>query len=658
MFFENLTKQSPRKHDYFHFSEEEMQLISAGVKTLHAAIYTQPGLYWNETAKVWQTEPCRGIGFIDNQGHLHGILDEKLDGKLFYCTSDQKWIILVTETFVRTLENVSADEIRQAGFSSREEFCENVSGNANADGSVLVIFFRFRRVNHSFTGRKLKYITTPIYYPSGDPHAGHAHTSVMADIIKRWNLIQGNWVAMSTGVDENGQKMQQKISESNLSTEAYLEHRNKQFHDLFTSLNVDFNHFVRTSLPDEHRISVLTALQKVYEQNGFEKNEYAGLYCEGCEMFKTPADLDENGFCKDHKKKPIEVAETNYLFPLEPHREWLRSYILENPRWIQPESVRNEILNLLENELPPLCISRPKSRVTHGIELPFDKDYVTYVWFDALLNYISTLEYYKFDEERAQYWQHSCHLIGKDISKPHCIYWPIMLRVLGLNPVGNVWVHGHWLGEDNRKMSKERGNVVDPVKAIKIFGPEVFRFYLAKNMGNNDSPMGYELIRQCCNADLVNNIGNVFFRVLTLVSRNLNGVIPELNGTDENCEIFLDGIFKSVREMATAEPTLFNIRDCAVLITEIASKLNGFLSLQKPWQLTGEAQAHILICALETLRLMWQLAVPIMPQTAEKALAEMGLNSGVDLHQRIFKKGHIIGKGFIAFPKIDKSEVE
>ena len=186
----------------------------------------------------------------------------------------------------------------------------------------------------------------------------------------------------------------------------------------------------------------------------------------------------------------------------------------------------------------------------------------------------------------------------------------------------------------------------------------MFRFYLAKNMGNNDSPMGYELIRQCCNADLVNNIGNVFFRVLTLVSRNLNGVIPELNGTDENCEIFLDGIYRSVREMAMAEPTLFNIRDCAVLITEIASKLNGFLSLHKPWQLTGEAQAHILICALETLRLMWQLAVPIMPQTAEKALAEMGLNSGVDLLQRIFKKGHIIGKGFIAFPKIDTSEVE
>ena len=658
MFFENLTSQRPRKHNYFCFSEEEMQLISGGVKTLHAVNYTHAGLQWNDTEKVWQIEPCRGAGFIDAQGHLQGTLKEKLDGKLFYCTCDQKWIILVTETFVRTLDEVSDEEIRQSGFSSRDEFCTSLDVKADNDSPSFVIFFRFRRINHSFTGRTLKYITTPIYYPSGDPHAGHAHTSVMADIIKRWNLIQGNWIALSTGVDENGQKMQQKIRESGLSTEDYLEHRNKQFRDLFASLNVDLDHFVRTSLPDAHRVSVLTALQTVYDKNGFEKTEYAGLYCEGCEMFKTAADLDENGFCRDHKKKPVEVAETNYLFPLEPHREWLKSYIQDHPQWIQPESVRNEILNLLEHELPPLCISRPKSRVSHGIELPFDKDYVTYVWFDALLNYISTLEYYNFNEERAEFWKHSCHLIGKDISKPHCIYWPIMLRVLGLNPVSNVWVHGHWLGDDNRKMSKERGNVVDPVKAIRIFGPEVFRFYLAKNMGSNDSPMGYELILKCCNADLVNNIGNVFYRVMTLVSRNLDGVIPELNGTDENCRFFLDDIFKSVKEMATAEPTLFNIRDCAVLMTEIASKLNGFLSLHKPWTLEKEAQAQILVCSLETLRLLWQLAVPIMPQTAEKALAAMGLNSGVELAPRVFRKGHILGKGFIPFPKIDKTELE
>jgi methionyl-tRNA synthetase len=657
MFFENLTRQRPRNHQYFQFSEEEMRMAAAGTKTLHAAKYQSFDLHWNKLSQCWQPDPCFGAGSADLQGHLHGILDEHLDGKLFFCTSDQKWIILVTETFIRQWKNVSDEEIRSAGSVSKDHFAKAVFSGTVPGEEDWIIFFRFRRINHSFTGRKLKYITTPIYYPSGDPHAGHAHTSVMADIIKRWNLLQGNWVAMSTGVDENGQKMQQKIRESGLSAQEYLEFRNKQFYTLFNDLHVDFNHFVRTSLPDEHLNSVTAALQQVWEQNGFVKTEYAGLYCEGCEMFKTAADLDENGYCRDHKKKPVQVTETNYLFPLEPHREWLRQHILENPRWIQPESVRNEMLNLLEDELPPLCISRPKTRVQHGIELPFDRDDVTYVWFDALLNYISTLGYCNFDAAKKQYWQNSCHLIGKDIAKPHCIYWPIMLHVLGIEPVGSVWAHGHWLGEDNRKMSKDRGNVVDPVRVIEIFGPEVFRFYLAKNMGSTDSPMGYELIRQCCNADLVNNIGNVFFRVMTLADRNLGGVVPAISELDENSRIFLEDICAQVKETATAEPTLFKIRDYAVLITEISTKLNGFLSERKPWKLEGEEQKSVLICALETLRLMWQLAVPVMPETAEKALAEMGVNPGVDLVPRIFKAGHKLGKGFIAFPKIDKLEI-
>ena len=214
MFFESFTRQRPRNHEYFYFSEEEMRMAAAGTKTLHAARYRSFDLHWDPMSQCWHIPPCCGFGCVDKEGHLHGIPDEHLDGKMFFCTSDQKWIILITETFVRQWQHVSDEEIKSAGFVSKDDFGKTTFPYSSPDEEDWILFHRFKRVNHSYTGRTLKYITTPIYYPSGDPHAGHAHTSVMADIIKRWNLLQGNWVAMSTGVDENGQKMQQKIRES------------------------------------------------------------------------------------------------------------------------------------------------------------------------------------------------------------------------------------------------------------------------------------------------------------------------------------------------------------------------------------------------------------------------------------------------------------
>ena len=500
----------------------------------------------------------------------------------------------------------------------------------------------------------IKYITTPIYYPNGDPHAGHAHTSVMADILKRWIEQQtpGSHVFLSTGVDEHGQKIEKLIQESGLSAEDYLNRKTAAFRTIFDRLDVRYDAYVRTTDP-RHIAGVQHALQKVFDDGLLETTMYEGLYCEGCEMFKMPSELDENGCCPDHKKKPVPLKEKNYILPLEPHREWLTAQIQGHPDWIQPEECRNEMLELLKKPLPPLCISRPKSRTKHGIDLPFDHDYVVYVWFDALLNYVTTIGYPNCGERFTDLWSHSCHLIGKDIAKTHCIYWPIMLKVLGLPLFGRIRVHGHWLGADGRKMSKSLGNGVDPLKVIGDYGPDPFRYYMAKNMTKTDSLMGYELIDGCYHGDLVNNISNVTYRVLKMVK----GCFPEALAVPETLadddESFLDSVFRMAADAAGLEPELENIRTRTCRIQEIASCINALISDRKPWKLTAEEDApcrnSLLAVLLESIRLMHLVAWPVMPENAGRTLHLLGCTETQPVSRRFFRDGQRIGEPYIAF---------
>ena len=508
---------------------------------------------------------------------------------------------------------------------------------------------------------ELKFITTPIYYPNGAPHAGHAFTSVMADILKRWKEQQtdGCHVFLSTGVDEHGQKMEKLIQESGMSASDYLDWRTNSFRTLFDQLGVSYDAYVRTTNP-QHIAGVQHALQKVFDDGLLEKVEYEGLYCTGCEMFKTASELTEDGLCPDHLVKPVQLKEINYVLPLEPHRQWLIDRINGDPDWIRPEECRNEILQLLKNPLPPLCISRPKIRTRHGIELPFDTDYITYVWFDALLNYVTVIGYPECGEKFAERWAGSCHLIGKDIAKTHCIYWPIMLKVLGLPMFGRIRVHGHWLGEDGRKMSKSRGNGVDPVKVIDEYGSDPFRYYLAKNMTKTDSLMGYGLIDACYHADLVNNISNAVYRVLKMVKKNCPAELRIPSEFLPEDESFLDRIFQLAEAAVNQEPELENIRVRTSRILEIASLMNSYISETKPWLLTGPEDAHrldgLLTTLLEAVRLMYTVAWPVMPDNSKRTFELLNCPEIRPLQKRFFRNGHCIGEPYIAFMRKAKAE--
>ena len=507
---------------------------------------------------------------------------------------------------------------------------------------------------------KYRYITTPIYYPNGDPHAGHAHTSVMADILKRWIEQQDGeaQVFLSTGVDEHGQKIEKLIQESGLGAKEYLDRKTAAFRTIFDRLDVRYDAYVRTT-DARHIAGVQYALQKVFDAGLLETTQYEGLYCEGCEMFKTPSELDENGCCPDHTRKPVLVKEENYILPLEPHRAWLTAWIEEHPDWIQPEECRNEILQLLRKPLPPLCISRPKSRTRHGIELPFDRNYVAYVWFDALLNYVTTIGYPECGGRFTEWWSHSCHLIGKDIAKTHCIYWPIMLKLLGLPLYEKIRVHGHWLGADGRKMSKSLGNGVDPAQVIRDYGPDPLRYYMARNMTKNDSLMGYELIDSCYHAELVNNISNASYRVMKMVKKNWQQALTVPDELAPDDDKFLDEVFRIVSAAVDGEPELENIRIRTARLPEIASRINVYIDEKKPWQLSAPEDAprreSVLIALLEAVRLLFIAAWPIMPGTSEHILSLLNSSEIRPSRKRFFRTGNGIGEPCIAFMRKDKA---
>lgn len=471
------------------------------------------------------------------------------------------------------------------------------------------------------------YITTPIYYVNGNPHVGHAHTSVMGDILKREHLINGDTVFFTTGVDEHGQKNQISIEKSGLSAKEYLDQKSTVFKGLFDLLNVDYDKFVRTT-NEEHVKAVQYVLNLVYEKGLIVKKDYEGLYCVGCEMFKTKADLDENGLCIDHQCKPILMKESNYFFTLEPYREWLIDYIKNNPDWITPRHYANEILHLLEEPLPDLCVSRTKERCSLGIELPFDNNYVAYVWFDALINYISSIGYPEMSNDFNLYWSNSTHLMARDIIKTHCIYWPIMLKAIGLEPQKFNLVHGYWTGEGGIKMSKSIGNVVDPFGVIDEFGVDPFRYFLARTMGKDVSPMSYELIKNCYNTEIVNTISNAVYRTMKLAYKHYHGKYDTNTKYRDEDEKFLSDIVNIVKKELDVTPSLVQINNRAETIYNIAKRINIYFDKCAPWILAksddlNDFNSCILTC-IESLRLMSELSYPIIPETADKIIKSLG----------------------------------
>jgi methionyl-tRNA synthetase len=486
------------------------------------------------------------------------------------------------------------------------------------------------------------YLTTPIYYVNGDPHIGHAYTSIMADILKRSAMMRGVAAFLSTGTDEHGQKNQEAAEKSGLSTEEYLSGRSARFRALFDRVEVGYDYFVRTTRP-YHMEQVQEFERRLKDRGLLVQKPYRGLYCVGCEQFKKISDLDGEGRCPDHLTKPEEMDENNWFLRIEPFRDWLRAHVEDNPDWIQPERYRNEVLGMLRQPLEDLCISRPKSRVKLGVELPFDTDYVTYVWFDALINYITTIGWP--DERYRDWWPHAEHLIGKDIVKTHCIYWPIMLKAVDIDPPHRLLVHGHLVGAGGQKMSKSLGNAVDPVDVVERMGADGLRFCLARHMRTtSDSQISVEMLTATYNAELANKIGNLLSRVVKFTARHFDGAVPAADLGDAERAV-VDQVAAAGRQHA--DITLHTIPALAQSAVEIAEMLNGYVDNVAPWTLIKqeggrERAATALYTLLDSLRLLFEMLYPVIPAAAARGLAILGaapISDSAALH--VFEAGRL-----------------
>ncbi|MEP1931110.1 MAG: class I tRNA ligase family protein [Roseibium sp.] len=468
------------------------------------------------------------------------------------------------------------------------------------------------------------YITTPIYYVNGSPHIGHAFTSVMADILKRNRLALGYEMMLSTGVDEHGQKNQEAAADLDMPVEKYLDMRGKEFRDVFDMLGIDYDYFVRTSR-EGHKSAVAGMEQSIFDKGLIVKKQYTGTYCKGCEEFKKETDLTDDGQCPLHPTMKVEQTdETNYFLKMEPYRERLLKHIADNPDFVQPVSFRNELNQMLSEPLEDLCISRPKNRVTLGVDLPFDPEFVTYVWFDALANYLTNIDWP--NEGYESWWAECEHLIGKDILKPHGVYWPIMLMAADLPLPKKLSVHSHWVGAGGVKMSKSIGNVVDPIEVTDKLGVDALRWYLARHMrADSDSQISVDLITQTYNSELGNKIGNLLSRAAKFSKARFEDNLPApgpLSAEDE-------AIRKAVLDATKGMSDWINLADIPArvqAIITVADEMNNYFADQAPWNLiknedTKERCQTVIYVTLDSLRVVMEALTQVIPASAGKALS-------------------------------------
>lgn len=469
------------------------------------------------------------------------------------------------------------------------------------------------------------YITTPIYYVNAHPHLGHAYTTIVADSLQRFYTLLGKNTCFLTGTDEHGDKIVQAAKHAKKSPQEFVDTISIQFQDLWKQLHVKNDKFIRTTDP-QHKAVVQKFLQQVYDAGDIYFGEFGGHYCVGCERFYTEKEL-EDGFCPQHQTKPEFIQEQNYFFRMSKYLPWLIEHINQNPDFIRPERYRNELLSMLESGvLEDLCISRPKSRLSWGIELPFDTNYVCYVWFDALLNYISALDWPNGQLYKT-FWPGE-HLIAKDILKPHGIFWPTMLKSAGLPIYTHLNVHGYWLVKDT-KMSKSLNNVMDPNNIISQYSLDQFRYFLLREMHfGSDANFSEETFINRINADLANDLGNLFNRVLSMTAKYFNSIVPELKATT-NDDTQLQQIAKEA--IHNYIQLVKNMRPSQGLesLWELVRALNKYIDTQAPWKLFKEGNTTRLKTVLRlTLECMRKVALnlwPVMPDAAENMLNQLGI---------------------------------
>ena len=508
------------------------------------------------------------------------------------------------------------------------------------------------------------YITTPIYYVNAEPHLGHAYTTIAADVMNRYHVLSGTESFFLTGTDEHGDKIVAAAEKAGQSPTEYVDKISGLFRALWPKLNITNDYFVRTT-DQAHKESVSLILNRVNDAGDIYFSDYEGLYCFGCERFYTERELVD-GKCPDHETEPAVIKEANYFFRMSKYQDWLIEHINQNPDFIRPERYRNEVLSFLKDPLEDLCISRPKSRLTWGITLPFDQDYVTYVWFDALINYISALSYPDGDLFK-KFWPVAQHVIGKDILKPHGIYWPCMLKSAGIELYQHLNVHGYW-NENKSKMSKSLGNVVKPLELADIYGLDAFRFFLLRDMVFGlDSEFSEEALVARINADLANDLGNLISRSLTMVSKYFEGEIP-LPGPLEDVDKKLQTASIELIDAYSDFMDELGFHKALMAIWEVIGRVNKYIDLTAPWVLAKSDKDRlrtVMFHIIEPLKILSVLIWPFMPESAEKIQNLLGLSKiGKDLKFEDIRKwgnekpAKSISETPQLFPRIEKKKEE
>ncbi|MBB5346883.1 methionine--tRNA ligase [Desulfoprunum benzoelyticum] len=471
------------------------------------------------------------------------------------------------------------------------------------------------------------YITTPIYYVNAQPHLGHAYTTIVADAYSRYRRLIGDTVRFQTGTDEHGDKIAEAAAKEDVPPKVYADRISTLFRETWPLLDIHPDHFIRTT-DKQHVAVVQSILQQVHASGDIYFDEYSGLYCRGCERFLTEKELVD-GVCPDHQVPPQEIAEQNYFFRMSRYQERLISHIQDNPEFITPERYRNEVLSFLSEPLEDLCISRPKSRLTWGIELPFDSGFVTYVWFDALINYLTGIGY-PDGADFQRFWSAAEHVIAKDILKPHAIYWPTMLMSMGLPLYRRLHVHGYW-NVDDTKMSKSIGNVVRPAQLVEEYGVDTLRYFTLREMSFGlDASFNRDAIIARKNSDLANDIGNLFSRSIAMLQKYTAGRVPA-PATDGSDDTVLQQAVEQMLPIYGEAMDGFQFHRALQAVWEVISQANKYIVTNEPWVLakdpTRSARLHTVLYNLtECLRLLTMVLRPIMPGAAAKMARGLGLD--------------------------------
>lgn len=486
---------------------------------------------------------------------------------------------------------------------------------------------------------KTFYITTPIYYVNDIPHIGHAYTTVAADVLARYHRQLGHDVFFLTGLDEHGQKVQQAAEKAAIDPQSYCNQLAPKFQNLWKRLDISNDAFIRTTDP-KHKAFVQKTLQALYDKELIYRADYTGWYCTFDERFWTEKDVID-GLCPDCKRPVERLGESNYFFRMSRYQDRLIGYIEEHPDFIQPQSRSNEVLGFLRKPLEDLSISRPKHRLSWGIELPFDSNFVTYVWFDALVNYISALDYLAPARSFEKYWtsrsaetptDHAAmHLVGKDILTTHAVYWSTMLMALDIPLPTTIFAHGWWT-VNGEKMSKSRGNVVDPNAIVDEFGVDAFRYFLLREVPfGQDGDFSQEALIGRINSDLANGLGNLLNRTLTMIERFANGRVPEPDRTHGmEVDIALRHVALQLTDGVAIHLRNLEFNKALEAIWSLVQLGDQYIDKSAPWILAKKPEDKprldtVLYNASETLRFLCLALYPFMPQISEEMKRQLGL---------------------------------